>query len=93
MGLEVPTLTLPVILDNIQMTSNYTINRLYDKFHNLNVDVELMEYPEKLPVKCKLHVKDVNDDVANILVNLRMAKFINEPKDNQQKNNFYLNFD
>ena len=93
MALDIPTLALPVTLENIQITSEYEIKRAYDKFFNLNVDVELTEFPAKFPVKCKLHVKDTNDDVANILVNLRMAKWIKEPPKNQNNNNIGLLID
>ena len=73
-GLDVNILTLEVQLDNIKLTGAYQEGLVYDKFAYMKVDVELTEYPEKLPLKCNLHLTDANDDIGNILVSLRMAR-------------------
>ena len=54
-GLDTQVLSLSVELSNVQLTNGYESHTVYDKLANVEVDVELTEFPKTMPMKCKLH--------------------------------------
>ena len=82
-GLDTQVLSLSVELSNVQLTNGYESHSVYDKLANVEVDVELTEFPKTMPMKCKLHFGQNSaygrgdlPDVGSYLVRFNMAKFI-----------------
>ena len=82
-AMDTPVLTMDVELSNVELNKNYNSVEVYNKLCNLDVDVELTEFPQKMPMKCKLNfaLKGAEkDDIGSYLVRLGMAKYITTKK-------------
>ena len=82
-AMDTPVLTMDVELSNVELNKNYNSVEVYNKLCNLDVDVELTEFPQKMPMKCKLNFAlkgSEKDDIGSYLVRLGMAKYITTKK-------------
>ena len=80
-AMDTPILTMDVQISNVEMNTNYDSQTVYEKLCGLEVDVELTEFPQKMPMKCKLNFglkggSGGRDDIGSCLVRMGMAKFI-----------------
>lgn len=75
--IERPRCSIPTILYGIETFPNIKVEQLHEFFYDKNVRVQLMEPPTQIPLKVKIFVDGMDQDLATFLVNNNMAIYEN----------------